>query len=80
VLAIAAADRAVTGRVLFTLTALLVGAGLYLTGEVAWIHAKAKFAHYLIAEAWEETQTGFVGARPWPWADMTPLAILEVPA
>ena len=68
------------GRILFTLTALLVGAGLYLTGEAAWIHAKAKLAQYLIAEAWEETQAGVVGARPWPWADMTPLAILEAPA
>lgn len=76
-LAIAAADRAVIGRELFTLTALLVSAGLYLTGEVAWIHAKAKLAHYLIAEAWEETRAGFIGARPWPWANMTPLAILE---
>ena len=76
-LAIAAADRAVIGRVFFTLTALLVGTGLYLTGEVAWIHAKAELAHYLIAEAWEETRAGFIGARPWPWADMTPLAILE---
>jgi sortase A len=79
VLAIAAADRAVIGRVLFTLTALLVGAGLYLTGEAAWIRTKAKLAQYLIAEAWEETQAGVVGARPWPWADMTPLAILEAP-
>lgn len=79
-LAITAADRAVIGRILFTLTALLVGAGLYLTGEAAWIHAKAKLAQYLIAEAWEETQAGVVGARPWPWADMTPLATLEAPA
>ena len=50
-LAIAAADRAVIGRVLFNLTASLVGASLCLTGEVAWIHAKAKLAHYLILEA-----------------------------
>lgn len=78
-LAIATSDRAVIGRLLFALTALLFGAGLYLTGEAAWIHAKARLAQYLIAEAWEETRAGSVGVRPWPWADMTPMAVLEAP-
>ena len=55
-MAITAADRAVIGRILFTLTALLVGAGLYLTGEAAWIHAKAKLAQGRKKKEAEESQ------------------------
>jgi sortase A len=39
-----------------------------------WIHLKAFAAQVLINAAWDRTQQGVVEARPWPWADTTPVA------
>ena len=33
----------------------------------------------LLEQAWKRTQQGEPNARPWPWADTSPVAILEVP-
>jgi len=39
-----------------------------------WIHLKAFAAQVLINAAWDRTQQGASDARPWPWADTTPVA------
>jgi len=39
-----------------------------------WIHLKAFAAQVLINAAWDRTQQGVAEARPWPWADTTPVA------
>ena len=39
-----------------------------------WIHVKAFAAQVLINAAWDRTQHGVAQARPWPWADTTPVA------
>jgi sortase A len=41
-----------------------------------WIHVKAFAAQALINAAWDRTQRGAAQARPWPWADTTPVARL----
>ena len=41
--------------------------------------AKAGLAQILLAQAWDRTLAGDSGARPWPWADITPAARLEYP-
>src|SRR5213075_555455 len=48
--------------------------------EAGWIHAKAIVAQHLIASAWNDARAGRVARRPWPWADMRPVARLTVPA
>jgi sortase A len=52
--------------------------GLACIAEGGWIHAKAALAQVLIASAWSRAQAGQKNARPWPWADTTPLARLTV--
>jgi len=49
------------------------GAGIY-------IHAKAWLAQRLIATSWASTLEGERHVRPWPWADMWPVARLRVPS
>ena len=62
----------------FLTTALLL-AGLLLFGNGAYMKAKASLAQVLLAQAWEKTLAGDTNARPWPWADITPAARLELP-
>jgi sortase A len=64
--------------------AVLVGALIALGGwqvaEAGWIHAKAIVAQELIASSWKDARDGRVARRPWPWADMRPVARLTVPS
>ena len=48
--------------------------GLACITAACWIHVKAFAAQALINAAWERTQRGAAEARPWPWADTTPVA------
>lgn len=57
--------------------ALLLAAGLGLDGT--WIHAKAALAQVLLERAWSRSDHGRSPQRPWPWADITPLARLRAP-
>lgn len=63
------------------LTALLALAiGVVCLVEATWIDAKAFLAQVLIARAWGKAQAGALSPKPWPWADMTPIAKLELPS
>lgn len=44
-----------------------------------WIPAKAVLAQVLLERAWAAVLDGEADARPWPWADTRPVAVLEVP-
>jgi sortase A len=57
--------------------ALMLAAGLGLDG--VWIHAKAALAQLLLEQAWTRSDHGRLSQRPWPWADIAPLARLRVP-
>ena len=61
----------------FALAAALAGTACLWQG--AWIHLKADLAQVLIAHAWQRHERGDAKARPWPWADTTPVARLVVP-
>jgi sortase A len=54
--------------------------GLVCVGQATWIRGKAVLAQLLIARAWEQAQAGVRAPKPWPWADTTPIAKLELPA
>jgi sortase A len=57
----------------------LMTAGSALVASALYIPAKAALAQVLLERAWARTQAGESGVRPWPWADITPVAVLEVP-
>jgi sortase A len=57
--------------------ALAVAGGLALSA--GWIHAKAALAQVLLERAWARSDHGRHMQRPWPWADIAPLARLSVP-
>lgn len=57
--------------------ACITAAGLGLSG--IWIHAKAALAQVLLARAWTHSDHGRHTKRPWPWADIAPIARLSVP-
>lgn len=61
-------------------TLALVAAGTWQVAAAGWIHAKAHVAQHLIASAWTQARDGGPSRRPWPWADMRPVARLMVPA
>jgi sortase A len=62
---------------LLGLALLLLGAALL--ARAAYIPAKAALAQILLERAWGRVLAGDTGAKPWPWADIHPLALLEVP-
>ena len=58
---------------------VLAVAGASQVAAAGWIHAKALLAQHLIASAWAQARDGGPSRRPWPWADMRPVARLTVP-
>lgn len=59
---------------------VLFALGAWQVASAAWIHAKALVAQQLIARSWEQSRNGGPARRPWPWADMRPVARLSVVA
>jgi sortase A len=57
---------------------ILALAGLVLFGQGAYIHAKALLAQALLERAFTETIAGGRGVKPWSWADIWPIARIEV--
>jgi len=67
-------------RLLRYAVVVLVLLGAWQVAEAAWIHGKAIVAQGLIASAWSDARSGRTPRRPWPWADMRPVARLTVPS
>jgi sortase A len=67
-------------RRLALVVVILACAGSWQVAEAGWIHAKAFVAQSLIASAWRDAMSGRTPRRPWPWADMRPVARLTVPS
>ena len=49
-------------------------------GEGTRIYLKAILAQILLQNAWSQTRSGATNVKPWPWAEMYPVARLQVPA
>ena len=60
---------------MFAALAMAGGLGV----SAGWIHAKAALAQVLLERAWAHSDHGRHTQRPWPWADVAPLARLSVP-
>lgn len=67
-------------RALPAIVLVLLALGSWQVAAAGWIHAKAAVAQHLIASAWTQAHEGGPARRPWPWADMRPVARLSVPA
>jgi sortase A len=61
------------------LATLLLALAAWQLASATWIRAKAVVAQHLIAAAWDRARTGGA-SRPWPGADLQPVARLTVPA
>ena len=61
------------------LLGLLPLCGLWFTGQSFHVHAKAILAQLLLESAWSATLIGRKEVKPWPWADIWPVARLRVP-
>ena len=64
--------RAAPAVLLLTVGAVFISAALY-------IPAKAAVAQVLLERAWAKAEAGETAPKPWPWADITPIAKLDVP-
>ena len=67
-------------RLLYAAAILLLALGSWQVAAAGWIHAKAILAQKLIASSWAQARDGGVSRRPWPGADMRPIARLIVPS
>ncbi len=67
-------------RITSAIAAVLVALGSWQLASAGWIHGKAMVAQRLIASSWQHTRDGGTARRPWPGADMRPVARLSVPA
>lgn len=62
------------------LVAIVLGiAGLVLSAQGLWMHAKARLAQLLLERAFAETLATGADTKPWTWADTWPTARIEVP-
>jgi sortase A len=59
--------------------AILLAAGAGLVSWALYVPAKAALAQILLEQAWTRTQAGEAYAKPWPWADIAPIARIEIP-
>ena len=67
--------------VVLALAGLLIAGSAVPFAGAGWIHAKATLAQVLLDRSWQARLTGVDegDAKPWPWADTTPIARLQVP-
>lgn len=47
-------------------------------GHAGYMKGKAELAQVLLQRAWKQRLETGVAAKPWPWADMSPIARLKV--
>jgi sortase A len=72
--------RDIRVHVLSAIAALSLVVGLWQFGGALYIHAKAEVAQMLLRTAWLRTHDNGTPVKPWPRADMHPVARLTVAA
>ena len=55
------------------------GTAAIFLAEAVWVPVKAELAQHLLEQAWLRRLDGEEDAKPWPWADTRPVAVLEAP-
>ena len=74
------ASRSPPVLALLLLATLALGAAAATGVRAGWMGAKAALAQHLLERAWEKTLATGTAVRPWPWADVAPMARLRVPS
>ena len=64
-------------RKALALSAALLAIGIM--GHALWIPAKAGLGQELLERAWTRQQLQQTAVKPWPWADTSPVGVLEIP-
>lgn len=73
------ARLSITERIAVGVITFFVIFGVSFLGQGLYIKAKAELAQVLLEQAWSRTLSGAPASKPWPWADMWPIAKLNVP-
>ena len=60
-------------------SACLLALAVICAASAGWVHAKAALAQVLMQHAWSRSQQQHERIKPWPWADVAPVAELELP-
>ncbi|MCW8194904.1 class GN sortase [Proteobacteria bacterium 005FR1] len=60
-------------------SSLLVLVALAFGGQAFYLDAKAWLAQRLLFKAWESSEQSSSVTKPWPWADVHPAGLLEIP-
>ena len=68
----------ITPRLLRRTALLLALCACVPLGHATYMNAKAALAQVLLKHAWQQRLENGVAAKPWPWADMSPVARLKV--
>lgn len=66
-------------KLVLVAAALLAAFGTWQVANAGWIHAKAALAQGLISHAWMQSRGGGPSPRPWPGADLRPVARMTLP-
>ena len=74
---IAARPRPGAATALLVMSSISFATGAALVGRHLYLEAKAVAAGLLIERAWTGRLAGRGSVRPWPWADVAPIARLE---
>jgi sortase A len=61
------------------LAVVLPAASAAFLAAALYIPAKAALAQILLERAWTRAEGGEADAKPWPWADIAPVAKIEFP-
>ena len=64
--------RRIIAGLLLAMGAACIAGGLYMP-------AQAALAQVLLVDAWSRVQAGEANAKPWPWADISPIAEIVMP-
>jgi len=72
-------QRRATHRLTICSAAVLLSLAAFAGGQSLWISGKAFVAQHLLERAWRSTLRTHHLAKPWPWADIAPVAKLNVP-
>ena len=71
--------KRISTKTLLVAALVAATAGFYSVGKAGYLLAKAEIAQILLERAWSRTLDGEEDVRAWPWADVKPVARLEVP-
>ena len=67
-----------TGKIILIVCLVLLSCGS--AGKASYLSGKAWLAQILLNRAWEQSQYSSQAIKPWPWADIAPVAKLNIPS